>query len=247
VNLGFKKSKKLKFEKKKGENSQFENCLSVVVVVELRMTTFRPRLVQKNFSFPFFFKFFEEQHHFHSFPKMAFSSSQNNFDLNVVPAAQQEIWRPSFLSEKSHLTTNDSVMLDDAIAASVVKGIITPRDEKLLANRSDVEAINDSIAFSMQGVTSVSNMARRLHIRGNEVQALRTQVLILQRLLIDFRRWNKDLQQENRELKKIVDSYANDLGKRYTELEKNTDRLREQHESLLLKVQRTLKISRPKA
>jgi cell shape-determining protein MreC len=138
-------------------------------------------------------------------------------------------------------------MLDDAIAASVAKGIITPRDEKLLANRSDVEAINDSIAFSMQGVTSVSNMARRLHIRGNEVQALRTQVLILQRLLIDFRRWNKDLQQENRELKKIVDSYANDLGKRYTELEKNTDRLREQHESLLLKVQRTLKISRPKA
>jgi hypothetical protein len=168
--------------------------VAVVVVVELRMTTFRPRLVQKNFPFPFFFKFFEEQHHFLSFLKMAFSSSQNNFDLNVVPAAQQEIWRPSFLSEKGHLTTNDSVMLDDAIAASMVKGIITPRDEKLLANRSDVEAINDSIAFSMQGVTSVSNMARRLHIRGNEVQVLRTQFLILQRLLIDFRRWNRDLQ-----------------------------------------------------
>lgn len=93
---------------------------------------------------------------------MAFSSSQNNFDLNVVPDAQLEIWRPSFLSQKGYLTTNDSVMLDDAIAASMAKGII-----------------NYSMAFSMQGATSVSNMARHLHIQGHEVQALRTQVLIL--------------------------------------------------------------------
>jgi len=54
--------------------------------------------------------------------------------------------------------------------------------------------------FSIQG----------LHVRGNEVQALRTQVLILQQLFIDFRRRNRGLQQENKELKKIVDSYAND-------------------------------------
>jgi hypothetical protein len=50
-------------------------------------------------------------------------------------------------------------MLDDAIAASMAKGIITPRDEKLLADRFDTEAINDSMAFSIQGATSVSNMA----------------------------------------------------------------------------------------
>jgi hypothetical protein len=111
---------------------------------------------------------------------MAFSSSQNNFDLNVVPDAQPEILRPSFLSQKGHLTTNDSVMLDDAIASSMAKCIITPQDEKLLADRFDTEAINDSMAFSMQGATSVSNMTRCLHVRGNEVQALRTQVLILQ-------------------------------------------------------------------
>jgi hypothetical protein len=104
---------------------------------------------------------------------MASSSSQNNFDLNVEPNVPPEIWRPSFLSQKGPLMTNDSVMLDDAIAASVAKGIITPRDEKLLANRTDAEAINDSMAFSIQGASSVSNMARRLHVRGNEVQALR--------------------------------------------------------------------------
>jgi hypothetical protein len=76
-----------------------------------------------------------------------------------MPDAPQEIWRPSFLSQKGHLSTNDSVMLDDAIATSVAKRIITPRDEKLLADRYDAEAINDSMAFSIQGATSVSNMA----------------------------------------------------------------------------------------
>ena len=142
---------------------------------------------------------------------MASSSSQNNFDLNVVPDAQPEIWSPSFL----------------------------PQNEKLLANRTDAEAINDSMAFGIQDASSISNMARRLHVRGNEVQALKIQVLKLQQR-------NKGLQRENKELKKLVDSYANDLGKRYTEVEMNTNRLREQHESLLLEVQKSLKISRPK-
>jgi len=72
----------------------------------------------KKFLFPFFFKFFEEHLHFLSFPKMAFSFSQNNFDLNVVLDSQPEIRRPSFLSQKGHLTTYDSVMLDDAIGIS---------------------------------------------------------------------------------------------------------------------------------
>jgi hypothetical protein len=46
---------------------------------------------------------------------MASSSSQNNFDLNVEPDVPPEIWRPSFLSQKGPLMTNDSVMLDDAM------------------------------------------------------------------------------------------------------------------------------------
>lgn len=168
------------------------------------------------------------------------SSSQNNFDLNVVPNVKPEIWHPSFLSQKGPLMTNGSVMLDDAIAASVARGIITPQDEKLLANRTDVEAINNSMALSIQCASSVSNMARRLHVRGNEVQELRTQVLILQRR-------NRGLQQENKKLKKLVDSYADDLGKKYSELEMNTNRLQEQQESLLLEVQKSLKISHPEA
>ncbi|GFZ08874.1 hypothetical protein Acr_20g0006820 [Actinidia rufa] len=139
------------------------------------------------------------------------SSSQNNFDLNDVPNVQPEIRHSSSLSQKDPFMTNASVMLDDAVAASVARGIITPQDEKLLANRTDVEAINDSMALSIQCASSVSNMARRLQVRGNEVQELRTQVLSLQRR-------NRGLQQENKELKKLVDSYANDMRKKYSEL-----------------------------
>jgi uncharacterized protein YdcH (DUF465 family) len=63
-------------------------------------------------------------------------------------------------------------------------------------------------------------------------------------LFMDFRRRNRVLQQENKELKKLVDSYANGLGKRYTELEQNTNRLREQHKNLLIEVQ-NLRVFRP--
>ncbi|XP_062153721.1 uncharacterized protein LOC133861913 [Alnus glutinosa] len=175
---------------------------------------------------------------------MASSSSQNNFDLNDVPGVLPEIWRPLFLSQKGPLMTKDSVMLDDAVAASVAQGIMTPRDEKLLADRTDAQAINDSLAFSIQGASSVSNMARRLQVRGNEIQALKAQILTLQRMYMDFRRRNRVLQQENRKLKKVVDSYANDLAKRYAELEQNTNRLQGQHQDLLRAVQ-NLRVFRP--
>jgi hypothetical protein len=132
---------------------------------------------------------------------MVSSSSQNNLDLNAAPVVQPEIWRPLFLSQKGHLMTNDSVMLHDAVAASVAQGIITPRDEKLLADRTDVQAINDSLAFSIQGASSVTNMARCLQVRGNEIQALKAQILTLQRMYMGFRRRNRVLQQENKRLK----------------------------------------------
>lgn len=126
----------------------------------------------------------------------------------------------------------------------ILKHIITPRDDKLLADRTDAQAINDSLAFSIQSASSVTNMARRLQVRGNEVQALKAQTLALQRMYMDFRRRNRVLQQENKKLKKVVDSYAKDLEKRYAELEQNTNRLQEQHQDLLRVVQ-NLRVFRP--
>ena len=38
---------------------------------------------------------------------------------------------------------NDSVMMSDITATAVVVGIINPRDEMLLVDRTDAQAIND--------------------------------------------------------------------------------------------------------
>ena len=71
------------------------------------------------------------------------TSSQNNFDLNVVPNAQPEVWHPSFQSQNGPIMVNDSVMMSDITATEVVVGIINPRDEMLLVDRTDAQAIND--------------------------------------------------------------------------------------------------------
>ncbi len=65
------------------------------------------------------------------------TSSQNNFDLNVVPNAQLEVWHPSFQSQNGPITVNDSVMMSDTTATAVAVGIINSRDEMLLADRTD--------------------------------------------------------------------------------------------------------------
>ena len=87
------------------------------------------------------------------------TSSQNNFDLNVVPNAHPEVWHhPSFQSQNGSIIVNDSVMMNDTTTTVVAVGIINPRDEMLLANRTDAQAINDSLAFTIQCAASVSNM-----------------------------------------------------------------------------------------
>ena len=124
------------------------------------------------------------------------------------------------------------------IAAVVNVGIINPRDEILFTNRTDAQAINNSLAFTIQCAVSVSKMSRHLHVRGREVQALSTQILILKQLFKDSKRKNRELKWENRDLKNLVDGYANNLGTRSTELERNTNQLREQYDRLLGDVQR---------
>ena len=54
------------------------------------------------------------------------TSSQNNFDLNVVPNAQPEVQHSSFQSQNGPITVNDSVMMSDITATTVVVGTINP-------------------------------------------------------------------------------------------------------------------------
>jgi hypothetical protein len=119
---------------------------------------------------------------------MVSSSSQNNYDannLNATPSAAPEVWRSYFLSPNGPVTITDSVMLSGTIATVVAVGLFTLEDGRVLVERTDHQTINDSMILTIQCVAFVSNMGRRLHVRNHEVQALRSQVTILQRLLKD--------------------------------------------------------------
>ncbi len=145
---------------------------------------------------------------------MAFSSSQNNHDainLNVVPNATPEVWRPYFLSPNGFVTVTDSMMLSSITVTAVAAGLLTPENERVLAGRTNPQTINDSMTLIIQCVASVSNMRQRLHVRNHEVRVLRSQVTILQRLLKNNKKKVGEFKEENKRLKNLVDSYANDL------------------------------------
>jgi chromosome segregation ATPase len=92
------------------------------------------------------------------------------------------------------------------------------------------------MSLTIQCVASVSNMGQRLHVRNHEVQALRSQVTILQRLLKENKKKVGEFKEENKRLKKLVDSYVNDLVTRSTEQSKTTAELQKQYEKLLVEV-----------
>ena len=115
-------------------------------------------------------------------------------------------------------------------------GFFTPEDGRVLAGRTDPQTINDSMALTIQCVASVSNMGRCLHVRNHEVRALRSQVIILQRLLKNNKKKLRKLKHENKGLKSLVDSYANDLVAWSTEQGKTTVELQKQYERLLVEV-----------
>ena len=127
-------------------------------------------------------------------------------------------------------------MLSGTTATAVVVGFLTPKDGRVLVERTDPQTINNSMAITIQCVASVSNMRRCLHVRNHEVRALRSQVTILQRLLKDNKKKVRELKEENKLLKKLVDSYANDLVAQSIEQSKTTTKLQKQYEKLLVKV-----------
>uniref|UniRef100_A0A2N9H4W0 Uncharacterized protein n=1 Tax=Fagus sylvatica TaxID=28930 RepID=A0A2N9H4W0_FAGSY len=143
---------------------------------------------------------------------MASSSSQNNYDaidLNAAPSAVPESGVHTSYPRTGPITVTDSVMLSGTTATAVAAGLFTQRME---------------------------DMGRHLHIRNHEVRALRSQVTILQRLLKDNKKKVVELKEENKELKKLVDSYNSDLVARSTEQSKITTELQKQYERLLVEV-----------
>ena len=106
---------------------------------------------------------------------MTSSSSQNNqeaINLNDAPSAKLEVWHPYFLSPNNPVTVTDSMMLSGTTAIALAAGLFTQEDERVLAERTDPQTINDSMALTIQCVAFVSNMGRHLHVRNHEVRTL---------------------------------------------------------------------------
>uniref|UniRef100_A0A2N9G6A8 Integrase catalytic domain-containing protein n=5 Tax=Fagus sylvatica TaxID=28930 RepID=A0A2N9G6A8_FAGSY len=183
------------------------------------------------------------------FSRMASSSSQNKpetINLNDTPSVMPEVWRPYFLSINGPVSVTDSVILNGETATAVAAGLCTPEDAKILAGRTDPQIINESLALTIQCTATVSNMGRRLHVRNMEVKALRSQVTILQRLLKESKKKVGEVKEENKRLKALVDSYADDLVIRSTEQSKTTNKLQKQYEKLLAEVKELTSRSIPK-
>ena len=102
-------------------------------------------------------------------------------------------------------------MLNGVTTTAVAAGLCTPKDGNVLTRRTDPQIINDSMALIIQCLAFVSNMGRRLYVRNHEVRVLHSQVTILQRLFKENKKKVGEFKEENKRLKNLVDSYANDL------------------------------------
>jgi hypothetical protein len=155
-----------------------------------------------------------------------------------ILAMSSDVWHPNFTFDNRPITLRDSVLLHDSTALAIARGFILPHDQALLIDKSDTDAVNDSLAFSIQGAVSTSDLARRLYVRNEEIKSLRNQTGVLQRLLKYYKQKHMKLKQENTQLKKLVLSYAEYLGPKILETEKDTKRLQQQYEKLQIDVQR---------
>ncbi|CAL2269913.1 unnamed protein product [Prunus armeniaca] len=96
------------------------------------------------------------------------------------------------------------MMMNDTTVVIVARNSFTPMDEILLTGRSNEEAIDDSMAFSIQSVVYVSNMVYHLRARANEIQDLNIENLSLQRMLHESQQEVEKLKEENKALLKLI-------------------------------------------
>ncbi|CAN6700849.1 unnamed protein product [Malus baccata var. baccata] len=154
--------------------------------------------------------------------------SDRRFDLNlgeeVVPPSPDNIWRPSFISPTGPLTVGDSVMKNDMTAAVVPRNLVTPKDNRLLAKRSDELAVKDSLTLSVQCAGSVSNMAQHLFARTRQVESLAAEVMSLKQEI-------RGLKHENKQLHRLAHNYA-------TNMKRKIDQMQESDGQILLDHQR---------
>ncbi|KAM1844676.1 hypothetical protein ACFX13_019054 [Malus domestica] len=109
--------------------------------------------------------------------------SDHRLDLNVGEdvdmSSLDNIWRPSFLSTTGPLTVGDFVIKNYITTTVVARNLFTLKDNRIISKRSDELAVEDSLAFSVQCMGSVSNMGQRLFARTCQVESLMAEVVSL--------------------------------------------------------------------
>ncbi|KAM0978863.1 hypothetical protein ACFX2C_014789 [Malus domestica] len=132
--------------------------------------------------------------------------SDRRFDLNlgeeVAPPSPDNIWRPSFISSTGPLTVGDSMMKNDMTAAVVARNLVTPKDNRLLAKRSDELAVKESLALSVQCAAEV--MSLKQEIRG--------------------------LKHENKQLHKLAHNYAINMKRKIDQMQESDGQILLDHQ-----------------
>ncbi|KAM1168594.1 hypothetical protein ACFX19_031017 [Malus domestica] len=95
----------------------------------------------------------------------------------------------------------DSVMKNDLTIIVVVRNLFTPKDNRILSNRSDESTVQDSLALSIQCAGSVSNIGQCLLARTHQVESLMAVVASLKQEI----GWIKH---ENRVLYMLANNYS---------------------------------------
>ena len=164
--------------------------------------------------------------------------SDRRLNLNVGEEAstspQDNIWRPSFLSPNGHLTIGDSVMKNYMTATVVARNMLTPKDNRLLARRSDELAVKDFLAFSVQCVASVSNMAQRLYARTRQVESLAAEVISLKQEI-------RGLRHDNKQLHRLAHNYATNIKRKLDQLQESDGQIISDHQRFVGLFQRHLR------
>ncbi|KAM2879487.1 hypothetical protein FF1_014978 [Malus domestica] len=150
-----------------------------------------------------------------------------HFNLNLgeeaVSPSPDNIWRPSFISPTGSLTIGDSMMKNDMTAAVVARNLVTPKDNRLLAKRSDELDVKDSLALSVQCAGSVSNMAQRLFARTRQVESLAAEVISLKQEI-------RGLKHENKQLHKLAHNYAANMKRKIDQMQESDGQILLDHQ-----------------
>ncbi|CAN6725326.1 unnamed protein product [Malus baccata var. baccata] len=156
-----------------------------------------------------------------------YGPSDRCFDLNLseeaVPPSPDNIWHPSFISPTGPLTVVDLVMKNDMTAAVVARNLVTPKDNRLLAKRSDELAVKDSLALSVQCAGSMSNMAQRLFARTCQVESLAAEVMSLKQEI-------RGLKHENKQLHRLAHNYATNMKMKIDQMQESDGQILLDHQ-----------------